>query len=133
VDGKFRPTFAQMEVAPGGSAPAAVASSSPPLTIGDPVAEDQALADCAHAVDRIHTAVKHVSHFNTESGRLIPTLSVSLAQHAKMLVTLRTSVGQLHDRAARCRQRVLAMAERNGVDVAALHLHDPDAEVLEGN
>ena len=100
---------------------------------GDVEAEEAAVRAQHTALDTLAQSTAAVKQFNVESARSLPHVSASLASRAKMLATLRAQIVALDQRAARCRQRAIALAERSGVDVSELSLHDPDAEVLEGN
>ena len=70
----------------------------------------------------VHTA-------GVEGGRLLPALAHAIEGHVAELRALRGAVAAVAARAARCRARALALAERHGVDVASLGLNDPDAEI----
>lgn len=93
--------------------------------------EPQQDVDPTASLSLLSDALRRVTHFNHESSRLIPGLAVAMANHAKDLQALQKRVALLDQRAAACRQRSLALAQRYRVDVSALRLHDRDAELEE--
>lgn len=84
-------------------------------------------ADDAAVHHSMAAAIARMAHFNAESQRLLPALSTTVGAHVKTLTDLRADIARLEARAAACRARALALAEKRGVDVAGLSLHDPDA------
>jgi hypothetical protein len=78
---------------------------------------------------RVTDARSLMLHADAEGARLLPALAHSVAVHVKELTALRAVVAGVAQRAAACRARARALAEASGVDVEALNLHDPDAEI----
>jgi hypothetical protein len=101
--------------------------------LGDQGSLARALEDQETATLSIRSAISAAAHFNSESLRLLPAVAASLTTHARNLAALKSQLSHLEHRAARCRERAITLAERQGVDTASLHLHDPDAEILDGH
>ena len=101
--------------------------------LGDVEAEAAAVRAQKTALNEFAASTAAVAEFNVEAARALPHLSATLAARAKALSSLKGQIASLDQRAAHCRQRALLLAERCGVSVEDLGLHDPDAEVLDGN
>jgi hypothetical protein len=96
------------------------------LPTGDDAVVSATVAQQQEALTKLSDALRRITHFNNESTRLIPGLANAFTVHAKDLSALQRRIALLETKAARCRERALALAVKNGVDVTQLRLHNQD-------